>query len=358
MDDASLSLASSHPVLETLIVAKGLFWALALVPLLRRIPAADVARARDYLVKGLAIGAVLTAVVVAIERHRFVGLADFDGIFRVTGNFSAMNNGGAYIEAYLALAIPALIIWTLQQRRLLTRLLGASAVALATYAMFVTFSRGGYGGLAVGLLVLLIGTFFAKGHQAKRYRLGVAALGVVAALAATPILLGEFAQGRLAQIERDLEFRLGHWHHAIGLMDEGFTSKLFGMGFGTYPSTYLWRSDRTPLPGTFRVESDGNLHYLRLGTGDAYYLDQIPGLKPGQRYQVDARVRFEDGQDGLQLALCEKALLYSFSCNWFELKGDASAAPGTWQMLTTSVDTQGLGETGRWPGPTLKLSLV
>jgi hypothetical protein len=62
--------------------------------------------------------------------------------------------------------------------------------------------------------------------------------------------------------------------------------------------------------------------------------------------------------EGAKVSLCEKALLYSFRCNFFTLSAADPALPGEWQHLAARVHTRGLGETGRWPGPTLKLSLV
>ncbi len=358
LDGAPASLASSHSALEPLLVAKGLFWALLLIPLLRRIPADELARARQWLITGLAAGLTLLGLVVAWERHRFVGLGDFDGIFRVTGNFSAMNNGGAYIEAFIAISFPALIVWTLQQRDLLLRLGGIAAAALASYAMFVTFSRGGYAGLAVGLAVVVLTLWRSTERRRIHQGLWLAGLTLATAAAATPVLLGSFAQGRLAQIEKDLAVRLDHWQHAIGLMGPGITPAVIGEGFGRYPALYLWHSDGSRMPGTYTLEHEDGTAFLRLGAGEAYYLDQIVHLDRGDLHTLQARVRFHGAQRRLKVFLCEKALLYSFRCNGHELSGPDLSPPGEWHVLTTPLNTAGLGDTGRWPAPTLKLSVA
>ncbi len=358
LDGASASLASSHSALEGLLVGKGLFWALLLTPLLRRIPAEEMARVRQWLIAGLAGGLTLLGLVVAWERHRFVGLGDFDGIFRVTGNFSTMNNGGAYIEAFIAISFPALVVWTLQQRESLLRLGGVAAAALASYAMFVTFSRGGYAGLAVGLTVVVLTLWRSTERRRARQRLWLAGVALATAAAAAPVLLGGFAQGRLAQIEKDLAFRVGHWQHALGLMEPGVLPALTGMGFGRYPALYLWHSDSTRTPGTYTLGHEGQSTFLRLGAGEAYYLDQIVHLDRSDHYLLQARVRFHGTQQRLKIFLCEKALLYSFRCNGHELHRPEQSLPGDWDVLMARLNTAGLGDTGRWPEPTLKLSVA
>ena len=50
---------------------------------------------------------------------------------------------GAHIEAFIAFAFPALVAWVLLQRSWPLRALGMVAAALVSYAMLVTFSRGG-----------------------------------------------------------------------------------------------------------------------------------------------------------------------------------------------------------------------
>ena len=353
---APASLASSHSAIDAALVGKGLFEALFLGSLLRRIPYDEFARAKQWLIGGLAAGLALLGLIVLWERHRFVGIADFDGVFRVTGNFSSMNNGGAYIEAFIAISFPALVVWTLEQRQFLLRLGGVAAAAFASYAMFVTFSRGGYAGLLVGLVIVL--TFFrAKERHNIRHGLWMAGLTLAAIAAATPVLLGGFAQGRLAQIERDLSIRLDHWGRALDLMEPGVLPMLTGVGFGRYPALYLWHSDAAEPPGTFAVEHEQDKSFLRLGAGDAYYLDQIVRIKPGETQTLQARIRFQGDQQSLVIFLCEKALLYSFRCNTHELQRPDQSMPGEWHLITTILNTSGLGETGRWPSPTLKLSV-
>ena len=66
-------------------------------------------------------------------------------------------------------------------------------------------------------------------------------------------------------------------------------------------------------------------------------------------------MRQEFGGKGLTVALCEKALLYSFDCVWKSLEPD-SPEPG-WSLVSVEVDTGTLGRTARWPHRPVKLSL-
>ena len=124
------------------MVAKGMLWALLLVPLLRRLPAARLDQAEDSFSQGLVAGLALVAVMVFWERHVFVGLWDFENVFRVTGPFANMHTGGAYIEAFLAFAFPFLAVEVIAARGWRGRGLGVLAAALVSYAMMVTFSAG------------------------------------------------------------------------------------------------------------------------------------------------------------------------------------------------------------------------
>ncbi len=167
------------------------------------------------------------------------------------------------------------------------------------------------------------------------------------AAAATPVLLGSFAQGRVAQAEKDLALRLDHWQHAIGLMDPGILPTLTGMGFGRYPALYLWHSDSARMPGNFTIERELDKTFLRLGAGEAYYLDQIVHVGRSDLYTVEARVRFHGAQQHLRVLLCEKALLYSFRCNGYELRKPEQSPPGG---MARAYDRAKYDRVGRhWP---------
>jgi hypothetical protein len=221
--------------------------------------------------------------------------------------------------------------------------------------MLVTFSRGGYAGLVAGLVVVAWGMWWSRTSTSRYRSLAFAGLVVVAIAVAVPVLSGGFAQYRLARATEDLAFRVDHWAQALGLMDGGVTTVLTGMGFGQYPTRYLFGADAGKLPGTFSVLRDGDNPYLRLGAGETVFLDQWVKVRPGEQYTLSARVRRPQGEGSLNIPLCEKALLYSFECSWQRLDPET---PGEgWNIVTLAVDAGKLGSGGNWPHRPVKLSL-
>lgn len=341
---------SSHSPLEAWQVGKGLLWALLLVPLMRRIPPAYAETMRDRLLAGLVAGLAVEVLAVLWERQVFVGLGDFDNVFRVTGTFADMRTGGAYIEAFLALCFPVLAARTLAARHRGWKLGGGVLALGAVYAMLVTFSRGGYAGLVLGLVPVALGMLRPGAGAAPHRRWALAGL-VLVATAAVPVLSGGFAQQRLARSSQDFAIRLAHWRNALDLMDGGPTAALAGMGFGQYPLLYLLRGDGPHPPGTYSLlREDGNT-YLRLGAGESTFLEQVVALRPNTPYTLSARLRRERGGATLEATLCAKALLYSFACA-DGVPPMAAAGPG-WRGVDVEWDSGDLGRGWR----TVKLSL-
>ncbi len=346
---------SSHSALEAWMVGKGLLWALLLLPLLRRQRGRRRALARVRLINGVIVGLALAVLLVLWERHVFVGLLDFDNVFRVTGGFAGMHTGGAYIEGFLALAFPVLVLWLLLQRRWWMVAAGLLLAAAAIYAMLVTFSRGGYAGLVVGLAVVGLGTWFRRREPLLRRLLLFGGVTLIAVLLALPILSDGFAKYRLSRVAQDFSLRLAHWERALGLMPEGVASTLAGAGFGRYGSLFLWKADVPRLPGTYALlYDDGNPH-LRLGAGETVFLDQLVAVRPDTRYRLSLRLRQPAGNASLKLPLCEKALLYSFECVTTVLQ-PPEGRPG-WHVMESELDSGDLGRGGHWPHRPVKLSL-
>ncbi|CAL1239252.1 VanZ family protein [Candidatus Methylocalor cossyra] len=345
---------SSHSPLEAWQVGKGWLWALLLVPLLRRVPSANIPAVQRRLLDGWVLG--LSGVVLAVvwERQAFVGLADFEREFRVTGSFSTMNRGSAYIETFLATAFPLLAVRVLQARRGLFKLAGLLAAALATYAMLVTFSRGGYAGMVAGLAPLGLALVRQSRGLSPRRWLVPAGLAMASLVAAVPVLSGGFAQSRLAHTADDLAVRQAHWRRALELMDPGPLPALLGMGFGQYPLLYLTRADGVRPPGTYSVLQEGTNRYLRLGSGTAAFLDQIVALAPDAQYTLSLRLRQPDAPAAAGVALCQKALLYSFECLWPRLP--PPDPEHRWSTVSVPIDPAPLNGDA-WPPRTVKLSL-
>src|SRR5690606_16593201 len=124
--------------------------------LLRRVPAENAGAALRRMGHGLVAGLAMVTLAVLWERQVYVGLADFENVFRVTGTFASMHTGGAYIEAFIAFAFPALVVSVLATRSWGLRFLGIAFALAVSYAMLVTFSRGGYAALIAGLIPVMV----------------------------------------------------------------------------------------------------------------------------------------------------------------------------------------------------------
>ena len=350
-----LPLASSHSAFAPWHEGKGLLWALLAVPLLRRFRRQLGSTAAATLVLGgAAIGLALASATVLAERAAYVGLLNFATAFRVTGPFSSMHDGGGYIGAYLAFALPMLVGWILVVKRRWLKLGGVVLVPLAAYALLVTFARGGYVGAATGLAVLVLGLLLAgQVRTLRQWSLLGGALAMVV-FVSVHMLTGGFAGDRLSRIEGDLRARLMHWQHALGLLGDGVQPMLVGAGFGRYPALYLFAEQAGTPPGTFEVIKAGDDTLLRLGRGQAVYLDQRVSLRAGTDYRLAARVRGAEPDARLSVMLCEKALLYSFTCVRAALAPDKA---DVWQRREATLATGEVGRGGRWPHGPVKLSL-
>lgn len=148
-------LAGYGTPLNAVRVSKGFFAALALIPCLHLAACSLGARALPWLGAGMA-GGLLTVSLAAIwERAAFPGLSNFAADYRTTGLFWEMNVGGAALDGWFALTLPFALLMLLRERRPLQTGLLAALVVLAGYATFTTFSRGLYGGVALGGLILV-----------------------------------------------------------------------------------------------------------------------------------------------------------------------------------------------------------
>jgi hypothetical protein len=137
-------------------------------------------------------------------------------------------------------------------------------------------------------------------------------------------------------------------------MGDDMAPMLLGTGFGRYPALYLFAVQAGTPPGTFEVIEEADNALLRLGKGQAVYLDQRVSLRAGADYRLAARVRGTDPDARLSVMLCEKALLYSFTC---VSAGLAPGEAGVWQRRQATISAGEVGRGGRWPHGPVKLSL-
>jgi hypothetical protein len=136
------------------------------------------------------------------------------GLFKNPNDYSRILIVGIFMALY-GLGDP---------RLRLTRLVWAILVALFGIAQALTYSRGGFLGMLVGLLVLLWGRFGIR----RTMQLSLVAL---------PILFVLFA-GRQTRLDTSA----GTGHHRITIwsdcFDEWRTSPLFGIGMNNYPRSF------------------------------------------------------------------------------------------------------------------------
>lgn len=335
---------------NALRIFKGLLWALLLLPLLRRACAA-VQSPERMLALGSTIGLIGVSILAIRERALFASAFDYSSEFRVTV-FSAMHIGSGVIEGYLTLAIPLAAYLALSAGKRTTRIVAALAGLLGAYTMMVTFSRGGQLALVVLTLILVLGVLRVRGG-AQRV-VGIATLLLVLGIIIVPAAMGPLMTKRFASIGDDLARRSAHWKQTIDLASASPLAQILGHGMGSFPRVYLFGSASASVPANYRFINEGGNGFLRLGPGEALYMEQRVAIVPGRyRLQFDAR-SFAAGAS-LATPLCEKTVLYSRECIWDQTP--LVAAPGAWHRYANWIDVATLGDAGAWGRRPIKLAL-
>lgn len=355
MPDANAFIDYYSPY-NTLRVAKGAIFAFLLFGLLDRLASAGQAIHRHF-AWGMVIGLTGTVAVIVWERFAFPGLFNFTDGYRVTGPFSQMHTGGADIETYLTLSMPFLVLLLFEKRSWLARLAGTGLLLGATYAMMVTFSRIGYAGYGVALVLVLLAAIAAADQRALTgpFKRGVAAfaLAALALAVALPIFTGPFAQERMSRAGTDLETRRTHWADALQIRDPGWATAVFGMGVGRYPETHYWRSEEKHA-ATYRLGTESGNAFLRLGSGSPLYIEQFVSVKPQQSYALSLDVRSDQPNAQVTVSVCEKWLLTSARCVF---KTIDIAESGIWQPVQTGLQSAAVGSSPWYAPRPAKLSI-
>ena len=323
------SLNNYHSPYNALRIAKGAMWALLSHRLLNRFPASGI-DAKRMVALGMTIGLGFTVAFILWERVAFSGLWNFSSTYRVTGPFSEIHVGGAYIECFVSVATPFLIQLMLEKRNWLIRCASFFLLMATTYTLMVTFSRNGFSSFAVGVFIVLLSAWI---NTKRKLRSGVIYIGIVCAmlLVALPIYHGEFVQSRMATVRNDFAVRQTHWHDALNIRNNDLVTSMLGMGLGRYPEISYWRSTDNPRSGTYRLEEKDNNTFLRLGTGDSIYLEQIVNIEAGKNYKLQFDVRPSRPDSQITIPICEKLMLTSYNCIWqsFNLGKEF----GTWRSM-------------------------
>lgn len=314
---------------NALRVARGAGWALLLWALARRQQAAGL-DVREAFGHGLVLGLLGTVLFVLWERATFTQWNDFSDGYRVAGPFSAMHTGGAYVEAFLVCTLPFLLARLLPPAPRWRMAAGAMLLAASVYAVMVTFSRGGYAALALGLTLTMVLAARQHGQRATRLAIGVS-LVALAASVATPVVLGSFAQSRLATVERDLVTRDAHWGQSLQMMGNDTATWLLGVGVGRFPAVNLLNSAPDARSASYRLTRESGQHFVRLGSGRALYLEQFVAVSTNERYRLQLRVRTMTPGASLSVMVCEKWLISSAACA--RALTPPTGAPGEWMTV-------------------------
>jgi VanZ family protein len=351
---------SDNPYLRpdnALRLAKGFFTALALLPFLR-------ARMRTHgdalawLGIGMATGLALVALAVLAERAVFTSPFDFTTNYRVVGTFSSMNIGGGHIGAYIAMALPFLLVCLLRPRPF--RLFGMFSTAIgAGYALVVSYARTAYAAALISTLSAGVGWAWAARHRNSGTTSAVA-LSALGLLTIGGILVAairsDFMVERLRTVVSDLGVREENWSSGLALRGDSRASVLFGKGLGTYPRTVLASKPEDRFPTNFVVGQDGGYRFLSLHAGLPTYFGQKVPVQPNQQYRLFLALRSPDGKGVLTVILCEKMLLYSANCRDTRFR---IHIPGKWEDFGAVISSGGLDEDTRlgWLKRPVELSL-
>jgi hypothetical protein len=304
--------------------------------------ARDATSPTDWLFAGLALGNLAASVSVVWERAATVGVLDLVSDYRVSGLMSAMHTGGAYVDGFLVLSLPFVLLPLSHARHVSLKAFWALVAAVGVYAVFVTFSRGALLGLAVAALVwtsalAIRGAGDAAGTRRRTVPFVQVLAGVAFVAGLAAIAIGApYMRERMAASSAVLDERLAHWSGAWERMGGGVASMLTGTGTGRFPAVYFWANVRgAALPPSYRIapgaEPDGPV--LQLGGGAGLYIEQRVFLDPGAVYTASLRARGTGGEPRLALALCKKGIVQSLRCSQvsFTLSGE-------WQRYTAELD--------------------
>jgi hypothetical protein len=221
----------------------------------------------------------------------------------------------------------------------------------------VTFSRGGQAAFALATLIILFGFMRLALHDRARRFVGAGVVILIAGVAAAvawPVFEGRFSQSRLATIEPDLVARTNHWADALHIFRMR-SSPVFGVGLGTFPSAYFWGTSELMRPSTYAFITENGNTFLQLGSGETLYFEQPVAVVPEQQYTISMDLRSSANNAELTVPVCEKGLLYSFTCIWTTLH--TKAPSGQWGHYEVHIQTRHFGPPGSlFPRP-VKLSI-
>lgn len=349
--------ASYFSHFNALRIGKGFAWGFAFFLLLRwTVPRGSEIPARLF-TAGILLGLLGVILIGVRERWQFADLLDFAAAYRITASFSSMHTGGSHLPGFLALAVPFVWLWAMQRRNPFGLLVGLPLLAGAVYLVISTVTRASVLALVVELVLLTLFWLRSLRGRGARIAVPIFAFGSIAAVVGGLLFLGtqgSYFQQRMATVERDADTRLEHWRSAFRMMDQDFSTQVFGMGLGTFPETYLQRNSLGRVPGNFRYASENGNRHLLLGSGETLYLAQKVGVQPGTEYRLAFDLRGDAKRVRLTMPLCEKHLLDSRDCVWNTYQVPGS---GRWEHKEAPLNSKRIGRGNLLSRPPVELFL-
>ena len=169
-----------------------------------------------------------------------------EGVRRVLAVYGSPNNFALYLDRALPLVI-ALVLFVDDKRRRVVYALAALIIALALY---LTYSRGAWLGIAAGLAFIALASD-------QRVRIAMIVLLVIGVIAMIPFLQTERAQS-LFQIGTGTGFfRVSVWESAIAMIRD---HPIFGVGL----DNFLYEYPKYINPGAWREPNLSHPHNIVL----------------------------------------------------------------------------------------------
>jgi len=322
-------------------ISKGLICALLFIGLYHRL-SSKAKNTFRWFAWGTCIGLAITVALIAREKALFGGLFNFSSGYRATGPFSAIHIGGAFIECYLAIAGPFVILLIVRTENWLQRISATALLLATTYALMVTVSRNGFVAYAVSCALALLATL--TGEEGKFRKIAtIVAIASATLAVAIPIFKGDFTQQRMAQIGTDLRVRTAHWRDGLAMRKDNWLTALFGMGVGSYPVTHYWSSRETNQTSLHIPVSENGNTFLRIFPGNIVYVEQLVDISPHQAYVLSFDLRSPQSHPKLGFALCEKSLLTSTECATWQGNPLNTQPKNSWTKFEFEINSNELG---------------
>ncbi len=186
--------ANYYSKFNGLRMAKSLAWAVVLLFLLRAELGRDSDLLKTHFAAGTLVGLAGMALVALWERVAFPGLTNFSEEYRITATFGSMHVGGGAIDGYLVLALPFTLVWFSETKSMLRLAVVSALLALGSYAVLATYSRGLYAACMVMVIALAFGTMLRQ-RATGAFSVVRSLVAVAVILLLSGLCIGVFAAG-------------------------------------------------------------------------------------------------------------------------------------------------------------------